>query len=317
MAASPSSAAIETSDLRKVYPGGKVAVEGLTLHVERGEVFGFLGPNGAGKTTAVKMMLDLVHPTRGDVRILGRPAREPEARRNVGFLPEDFRFHGWMRADEFLDVHGELQGMGRAERAARIPPLLERVQLADASTQRLRTFSKGMLQRIGLAMALMHHPKLVFLDEPTSGLDPFGRMLVREIVDELRAAGTTVFLNSHLLGEVEATCDRVAFIRRGRVVQAGTLADLAAGPIVVRLRVDPVTPALLDGLAEWGSSVRAVNKREVTLFVDGEDRLPDLAAWVIAQGARLYALSPERASLETLFVHIMGGDTPGEGGRTA
>jgi ABC-2 type transport system ATP-binding protein len=306
MAASPSGPAIETNELRKVYPGGKVAVEGLTLRVERGEVFGFLGPNGAGKTTAVKMMLDLVHPTLGDVRILGRPAREPEARRGVGFLPEDFRFHGWMRADEFLDVHGELQGMGRVERAARVPILLERVQLADAASQHLRTFSKGMLQRIGLAMALMHHPALVFLDEPTSGLDPFGRLLVREIVDELRAAGTTVFLNSHLLGEVEATCDRVAFIRRGRVVQAGALADLAAGQIVVRLRLDRVTPALLAGLAEWGSGVHAENQREVTLFVDGEDRLPDLAAWIVAQGARLYALTPERASLEALFVRIMG-----------
>jgi ABC-2 type transport system ATP-binding protein len=315
MTASPSSAAIETNELRKVYPNGKVAVEGLTLRVERGEVFGFLGPNGAGKTTAVKMMLDLVHPTRGDVRILGRPAREPESRRSVGFLPEDFRFHGWMRAAEFLDVHGELQGMGRAERAERIPILLERVQLADAASQHLRTFSKGMLQRIGLAMALMHHPALVFLDEPTSGLDPFGRLLVREIVDELREAGTTVFLNSHLLGEVEATCDRVAFIRRGRVVQAGALADLATGQIVVRLRVDRVTPALLGGLEAWGSGVHAENHREVTLFVDGEDRLPDLSAWIIDQGIRLYAFTPERASLESLFVRIMGGDASGDGGK--
>jgi ABC-2 type transport system ATP-binding protein len=157
----------------------------------------------------------------------------------------------------------------------------------------------------------------VFLDEPTSGLDPFGRLLVREIVDELREAGTTVFLNSHLLGEVEATCDRVAFIRRGRVVQVGALADLAAGQIVVRLRVDHVTPALLGGLAEWGSGVHAENHREVTLFIDGEDRLPGLAEWVIAQGARLYALTPERASLESLFVRIMSNGAPGEGGNEA
>lgn len=305
MSNSMSGPAIETFQLRKVFGEDKVAVAGLTISVARGEVFGFLGPNGAGKTTSVKMMLGLVHPTSGSGLLLGHPIKNPLARRRVGFLPEHFRFHGWMRADEFLDVHGELQGMSKADRAERIPLLLERVRLADAAAQLLRTFSKGMLQRVGLAMALLHQPEVVFLDEPTSGLDPFGRLLVRDIINELREAGTTVFLNSHLLSEVEVTCDRVAFIRKGTVVRSGSLGELAAGQILVRMRVGEATPAFVAGLADWGSGVQAANGHEVTLYVDGEERLPGLAEWVVGQGVRLYALEPGHVSLESLFVHIM------------
>lgn len=313
MSTAPAVPAIETTELRKVYEPGKVAVAGLTLRVERGQIFGFLGPNGAGKTTSVKMMLGLVKPTSGSGRLLGRPLDDPEARRRVGFLPEHFAFHDWMRADEFMHVHGELQGMSRAEREARIPALLERVRLGGAARQRLRTFSKGMLQRIGLAMALLHEPELVFLDEPTSGLDPFGRLLVRDIIGELRDRGTTVFLNSHLLSEVEVTCDRVAFIRQGVVVKTGSLDELAAGRRKVRLRVEQVTPALVAGLAQWGSDVRANGDQEVTLSVENDEALPDIAAWLAAQGVRLYALVPQPPSLETLFVDIMGGDGGTEG----
>jgi ABC-2 type transport system ATP-binding protein len=297
--------AIETFQLRKVFGEDKIAVAGLTLSVARGAVFGFLGPNGAGKTTSVKMLLGLVHPTSGSGLLLGHPVENPVARRRVGFLPEHFRFHGWMRADEFLDVHGELQGMTKADRADRIPFLLDRVRLDDAAAQLLRTFSKGMLQRVGLAMALMHRPEVVFLDEPTSGLDPFGRLLVRDIINELREAGTTVFLNSHLLSEVEVTCDRVAFIRKGTVVRSGTLGELAAGQVLVRMRVGEVTPAFVAGLSDWGTGVQAANGHEVTLYLDTEDRLPGLAEWVVGQGVQLYALEPGHVSLESLFVHIM------------
>lgn len=300
--------AIETFELRKVYGEDKVAVEGLTLRVERGEVFGFLGPNGAGKTTSIKMLLGLVRPTSGSGTLLGHNIQNPAARLRVGFLPEHFRFHEWMRADEFLDVHGELQGMSKSARAARIPKLLARVRLADAARQQLRTFSKGMLQRIGLAMALMHEPQIVFLDEPTSGLDPFGRLLVRDVINELRDAGTTVFINSHLLSEIEVTCDRVAFIRKGTVVRSGSLDELAAGQTLVQMRVGQVTPDFLTGLEQWGSGVHAANGSEVSLYVDGEDGLPQLAEWVVAQGVGLYVFKPGHASLESLFVHIMGED---------
>ena len=247
--------AIETFELRKVFNETKVAVEGLTLQVKRGEVFGYLGPNGAGKTTSVKMLLGLVRPTAGSAFLLGEPIGHVEARARVGFLPEHFRFHEWLRADEFLDLHGQLYGMSKSDRAERIPKLIDLVDLSDAATRRLSTFSKGMIQRIGLAMALLPRPELVFLDEPTSGLDPFGRLLVRDVIRAARAEGTTIFLNSHLLSEVEVTCDRVAFIRHGRVVKAGTMAELSAGLVSVTsaARSDPGTPYLL--ISPHGASV--------------------------------------------------------------
>ena len=297
--------AIETLELRKVYNETKVAVEGLTLQVQRGEVFGFLGPNGAGKTTSIKMLLGLTWPSAGSGWLLGVPIERPEARASVGFLPEHFRFHEWLRADEFLDLHGQLYGMGRAERAARIPELFEQVGLADSAHRRLKTFSKGMLQRIGLAMALLPRPALVFLDEPTSGLDPFGRLLVRDVIRTARDEGTTVFLNSHLLSEVEVTCDRLAFIRQGRVVRAGTMAELSAGLVRVQIRLEAVPDGLLTDLARWGDHAAQTDARTVTLTLDDESRLPDLNAWLVGQGLRVYTLAPRQVTLEELFVQIM------------
>lgn len=297
--------AIETFQLRKVFGEDNVAVEGLTLRVARGEVFGFLGPNGAGKTTAVKMLLGLVRPTSGSGLLLGKPIDRPASRRSVGFLPEHFRFHEWLRADEFLDIHGQLYGMSASDRRERIPYLLERMELADSSHKRLSTYSKGMLQRIGLAMALLPRPKVVFLDEPTSGLDPFGRLLVRDVIREAREEGTTVFLNSHLLGEVEVTCDRVAFIRHGVVVRAGTIEELTIGRVRVYLRLEPLSPELLVELGQWGDGVQQVNAREVSLHLPDEDQLPALAEWLIARGIRLYSMTPRPPSLEELFVQIM------------
>jgi ABC-2 type transport system ATP-binding protein len=296
-------AAIETRNLRKEY-GRTVAVDDLTLQVEQGEVFGFLGPNGAGKTTAVKMLLGLAVPTSGAGELLGRPLGDPATRARVGFLPEHFRFHEWLAAAEFLDLHGQLFGMDRARRAKRVPELLELVGLAAAADRKLSAFSKGMLQRIGLAQALLPEPAVVFLDEPTSGLDPLGRRLVRDIIRKLRAAGTTVFLNSHLLSEVEVTCDRVAFIKAGRVVRIARLGRLVEGLTEVVLRVGRVTPELVEGLGRWGSDVR-VDDRRIALSVADERALPDLAEWVVGQGVGLYALTPQQLSLEELFIRVV------------
>ena len=210
-----SSPAIETKSLRKVY-GSKVAVGDLTLTVERGEVFGFLGPNGAGKTTSVKMLLNLITPSGGEGYLFGAPLTDTQIRSQVGFLPEHFRFHDWLTGNEFLSLHADLYRISRPLARQRIGELLELVGLTQHAQKRLREYSKGMLQRIGLAQALLNQPKLVILDEPTSGLDPVGRRLVRDIIRDLSAQGTTVFLNSHLLSEVEITCDRVAFINMGR-----------------------------------------------------------------------------------------------------
>lgn len=217
--------AIDAVGLRKEY-GGKIAVADFTLQVSEGEVFGFLGPNGAGKTTSVKMLLGLTRPTRGTGDLLGRPIGDLSARAHIGFLPEHFRFHEWLEAAEFLDLHGQLYGMAKAERASEIPRLLELVGLSRRAKTKLSAFSKGMLQRIGLAQALLNRPKLVFLDEPTSGLDPHGRMLVRDIITKLRSEGITVFLNSHFLSEIELTCDRVAFIRNGSIIRVAPLTEL-------------------------------------------------------------------------------------------
>ncbi len=309
--------AIETFELRKVFNETKVAVEGLTLQVKRGEVFGFLGPNGAGKTTSIKMLLGLVQPTSGGGMLLGMPIGKHEARKRVGFLPEHFRFHEWMRADEFLDLHGQLYGLSRTDRRERIPKLIERVGLTESSTKRLKTFSKGMLQRIGLAMAMLPRPEVVFLDEPTSGLDPFGRRLVRDVIREACDEGTTVFLNSHLLSEVEVTCDRVAFIRQGRVIRAGTIDEMAGGLMRVEMHLDPVFDELIQGLSRWGENITRRNRKIISMTLSNEESLPEINAWLVGQGVRVYALSPQHLTLEELFVNIMqdGPESAGEVGR--
>jgi ABC-2 type transport system ATP-binding protein len=294
---------IETHHLRKEY-GEKVAVADLTLQIEQGEVFGFLGPNGAGKTTVVKMLLGLAAPTAGTAQVLGRPLGDTSIRARIGFLPEHFRFHEWLQAAEFLDLHGQLLGLTAGQRAKRIPHLLNLVGLADAAGRRLSTFSKGMLQRIGLAQALLPDPDLVILDEPTSGLDPLGRRLVRDVIHQLKAAGTAVFLNSHLLSEVEVTCDRVAFIKEGRIIRTARLGALVEGLTEVVLQVGRVTPELLEGLRRWSNDLR-VDGRRITMTIQDEEILPLLSQWVVDQRVGLYALTPQQISLEELFVRVV------------
>ena len=300
--------AVEAVGLRKEY-GARVAVESLTLTVERGEVFGFLGPNGAGKTTAMKMLLGLVRPTAGEARLLGRELTDLEARARLGFLPEQFRFHDWLRADEFLDFHGKLAGMTSDVRRRRIPEVLELVGLGARGRDRLRSFSKGMLQRIGLAQAIIHDPALVFLDEPTSALDPIGRREVRDIVHHLRDRGTTVFLNSHLLSEVEQVCDRLVILDHGRVARAGPLAELLRQELEVEIEAEPLTPGLLAALERMCGSVRRTGLT-LTVTVPDRNRIPEVAALIARDGARLYRLAPVTRSLEELFVETVeeGGD---------
>lgn len=298
--------AIEAHGLRKVF-GDKVAVADLGLTVQRGEVFGFLGPNGAGKTTAVKMLLGLIRPTAGEGRLLGVPVGEPRGRIRVGFLPEHFRFHDWLTATEFLQLHADLYGMSHETARRRIPGLLELVGLAGHTHQRLRQFSKGMLQRIGLAQALLNEPELVILDEPTSGLDPVGRRLVRDIIRDLRENGTAVFLNSHLLSEVEITCDRVAFIKFGEVLQVSRLQSLVEGELTVQVRAHSLTAETIAGLAHWSDNVH-VDGEHLRFTLAGEAELPAIHRYLVQQGAEVYAFQPERLSLEDLFIRIIGTD---------
>ncbi|MDR3573259.1 MAG: ABC transporter ATP-binding protein [Anaerolineaceae bacterium] len=298
--------AIETQGLRKQY-GDNLAVRGLTLQVAQGEVFGFLGPNGAGKTTSIKMLLGLVAPSVGSARLLGEPLGNRSVRARIGFLPEHFRFHDWLSAGEFLTLHGELYGMAKNPLQRHIKELLELVGLTPFENKQLRTYSKGMLQRIGLAQTLLNDPLLVFLDEPTSGLDPVGRRLVRDIIHGLREKGTTVFLNSHLLSEVEITCDRVAFIKQGEVLRTSQLKNLVDGETSVTIRCSEPAPETLSGLEQLGKNVRA-DGDTITLTVSEEAALPSITRYLVAQGLDVYAITPQRLSLEDLFIQVVGTD---------
>jgi ABC-2 type transport system ATP-binding protein len=281
-----------------------VALHDLDLRVEPGEVFGFLGPNGAGKTTTVKILLGLVKPTDGDARIFGQPAGDPSARRRVGYLPENFRFHDWMSGTGLLDFHSRLAGLGPPERRKRIDETLELVGLASRGRDKIRAYSKGMTQRIGLAQAIIHEPDLVLLDEPTSALDPVGRREVRDLIRSLKAHGMTVFLNSHLLSEVEMVCDRVAIVDRGRVVRSGRLDDLIGGIPELRVTVDRIDEPLLETLRQCGE-VRSVNGTTITLGVSDLEVGPSVAAALVRGGYRLYGLVPSHQSLEDVFVSLV------------
>lgn len=298
--------AIETNALRKEF-GKYAAVRGLDLQVQRGEVFGFLGPNGAGKTTSIKMLLGLVKPTSGNAFILGKPISDRRARAKTGFLPEHFRFHDWLTAKEFLVLHGQLYSMEHSVLEKRAAELLELVGLTPFQNNQLRTFSKGMLQRIGLAQALLNHPELVFLDEPTSGLDPVGRRLVRDIIRQLKQEGTSVFLNSHLLSEVEITCDRVAFIKHGEVLRVSPLSVLIDGSTTVTIHARGINPGVLAGLGKWGQDVRE-DGDNIVMSVSEEQALPEINRALVAQGVDVYSIVPQRLSLEDLFIQVVGMD---------
>jgi len=270
-------------------------------------VFGFLGPNGAGKTTSLKMLLGLIAPTAGQAEVLGRPLGDRSARAKIGFLPEHFRFHDWMTGHEMLRFHGRLFGLSGPPLEWRIRELLKRVDLVDAAGRRLAGYSKGMLQRVGLAQAMLARPELVFLDEPTSGLDPLGRLLVRDVIREMRADGTAVFLNSHLLGEVEATRDRVVFVKAGRVLTERRL-DARDESVAIELRVGGTPPALLQALGAHGT-VHADGDGRVRVDVADAAVAPELARAVVGAGVDLRAMTVRRPTLEEVFLHVMGQDS--------
>jgi ABC-2 type transport system ATP-binding protein len=295
--------AIEITNLRKEY-GRTVAVHDLNLSLEPGEVFGFLGPNGAGKTTTVKILLGLVRPTSGEARIFGIPSTDPAARRQVGYLPENFRFQDWLTGVELLELHADLAEVPRAEATRRIPEVLKLVGLQDRGRDRIKTYSKGMLQRIGLAQAIVHNPRLVLLDEPTSALDPIGRREVRDLIRLLSSRGMTVFLNSHLLSEVEMVCDRVAIIDRGEVVQSGRLDDLIGGEPELSITVDRVDAELLAALARFGRVV-SHNGDTVRLAVTDTAVASVIADVLPRSGYRVYALAPVQRSLEDVFMSLV------------
>ncbi len=297
--------AVEITGLEKTYDVGfwrkqkRRGLKPLNLSVETGEVFGYLGPNGAGKTTTLKLLMGIVFPTGGSAKILGLDMQDPRVKAQIGFLPEQPYFYDHLTASELLDYYGQLSGVSAGDRRQRIPRILEQVGMSDAAHLQLRKFSKGMLQRVGIAQAILHDPKVVFLDEPMSGLDPIGRREVRDLIEELKLDGKTVFFSTHILSDAEALCDRVAILHQGELRGVGTVAELTAG---TQGKVELVwhgaqAIAAVDALGgdchTTGETVRAV------LPGDQMDAAIDALR---RTGARLISVTPVRATLEDYFV---------------
>lgn len=298
--------AIEVEGLYKIYRR-LVAVENVSFTMYRGEAFGFLGPNGAGKSTIVKIITGLVAKTQGTVRVLGKPVYDLEARRRVGYLPELPNFHRWLRAQEFLEFHGHLYGMREAALQKRCREVLALVGLEGREQHKLGTFSKGMLQRIGLAQALLNQPDLIILDEPVSGLDPIGQRDMRNILLGLKAEGVSVFLNSHQLVDVEMICDRVAIIDKGHILKVGSPQSLFDEPLTIDVHVNAITPEVLHKLGAVALAVKEDPDAPCHLLVEvqNEEQAADVAEVIHSCGLRLYSLAPRRRSLEHLFLRTI------------
>jgi ABC-2 type transport system ATP-binding protein len=310
--------AIDVHDLKKTYrtPFTRKKVEalrGVTFSVERGHIFGFVGPNGAGKTTTIRVLMGLIHPTGGTAKLLGHALPSREARHKIGFLPEAPYFYDYLDVGELCDLAGRLFGMAPAARKRRADELIEKVGLGRARSQSLKKFSKGMLQRAGLAQALMNDPELVVLDEPMSGLDPIGRKEVRDLILELRDHGTTVFFSTHILSDVEAITDRVAIIARGQLQAHGTPAELVSRTLQgvdVLVRLPAGAADAEDELARGATRVRRVGD-ELSLALPAD---ADVDAWIArahAAGAKVVQVAPRHETLEELFVRqVADADRP-------
>jgi ABC-2 type transport system ATP-binding protein len=312
--------ALSVSSLSKTYRTGLLrrstvqALDGISLAVEEGAIFGLLGPNGAGKTTLVKILLGLVRPSGGTARLFGRPAGTPAARHRIGFVPENHRFPGFFTATQTLHAYGRLADVPRAKRNDRIPQLLDRLALDGRGDTKVKTFSKGMLQRLGLAQALLNEPDLLFLDEPTGGVDPVGRRAIRDIVLELRDEGKTIFLNSHLLSEVEKVCTQIAILRDGTLVRRGSVEELTAVDRVYDLVATPVPESLLDspelplGPAPDPSS-SAADLKQYRVRADERATLNAVVDRLRSADVEIESITPLRQSLEDYFIDVVDSPT--------
>ncbi len=301
--------AIETENLTKDYALGfwrkrpYRALDRLSIQVEPGEVFGFLGPNGAGKTTTLKLLLQLVFPTSGRAEILGRPVGDVETRRRIGYLPENPYFYDHLTAVELLHYFGQLLGLSSQARAERVPRLLDQVALGAERRLPLRRYSKGMLQRVGLAQALLNEPEVVFLDEPMSGLDPIGRRMVRELILALRDRGATVFFSSHILSDAEAVCGRVAILSGGRLAAAGRLTELLAfGVKGWEIVVDRVGESALPRVTGMDAKVTRIADARFAIELPADARPERVLADLVRDGASIVAVNPLRDTLEDFFM---------------
>jgi ABC-2 type transport system ATP-binding protein len=299
---------LEVADLHKTYRLGFLrkridAVRGVSFEVRRGEIFGFIGPNGAGKTTTIKLMLQLIFPSRGEIKLFGASTFDPDARRRLGYLPENPYIYTYLKPLEFLDLCGRLNAMGPAERKQRADELVHKLGLEHALDRPIGKFSKGMMQRLGFCQALLHEPELLILDEPFSGLDPIGRKHIRDLLLEQKAAGKTLLLTSHVLSDVELLSERVAIVRQGQVVAYGALDELLR-PEVRRVEVElsQVSAELRAKLERTAMQVRDLDEQITLAVVEGDEGVPALLRMSIDGGARVHAVTPHRETLEDLFV---------------
>jgi ABC-2 type transport system ATP-binding protein len=305
--------AIEILGLEKTYSVGfwrkrpKCALRPLNLAIEDGEIFGFLGPNGAGKTTTLKMLMGLVFPTGGTARILGMDLDDPRMKAQIGFLPEQPYFYDYLTARELLRYYGQLSGVDAKQLSRRADAVLERVGLKDAANIQLRKFSKGMLQRAGIAQAILHEPKVVFLDEPMSGLDPMGRREVRTLIEELKSEGRTVFFSTHILSDAEALCDRVAIIHLGELRRVGSIAELTAG-VHGKVEIIWQGASVPSGIKALGAECHvAGDTMRVVLPEESQEMALDALR---REHLRLVSVAPVRMSLEEYFVAELGDKQP-------
>ena len=290
--------------------GPVTAVRDLSMTVERGSVVAFVGPNGAGKTTTIYAMLGILRPTRGAITLFGEPAGGLAARRRLGFLSEIFYTYPYRTARGAMRFYGRLSGMSAGDLEERIPRHLARLGLGDAIDRRLGSYSKGMVQRLGLAQALLHEPELLILDEPTTGLDPEGRKLVADIIAEEKARGTTVFLSSHILSDVERMCDRIVMLRRGEVVLSEAIANLMTASDQCEIEVTRWQPALTSRLAEAAAEIVRQNGDAAVLRCP-EARKDDLLRLLLELGISIGAVRSGRRSLEDLYMELVGGTSSG------
>lgn len=314
----PNEAIVSVRGLSMAYRRGLFkqpyeALRGIDLEVGRGSVFGLLGPNGAGKTTLVKVLLGLAVGFRGEASLFGERAGRAALRARVGYLPEGHRLPGYLTGRQVLELFGQLSGRERRWLRPRIPAWLERVGMTESADRKLKEYSKGMQQRIGLAQALIHEPELVFLDEPTDGVDPVGRAAIREVIEEQRRRGVTVFLNSHLLMEVERMCDRVVIIDKGRVLRIGSLEDLTPTTNLVRFELEPV-PADLADLA--GGLGRNLAPEPQGFSIEAEpEAIDSLVDRLRARGVSIRGLSRQKLTLEATFIESVVRTDAAQGGR--
>lgn len=296
---------IETFKLTKQY-AGQGGCRDISITVAPGQVFGLLGPNGAGKSTLVKTLVGLLTPTSGKALVLGKPLGSYGSRERIGFLPELFRYQDWLSGQDLLTFHGSLYRMEPKTITRRIPEVLEIVGLKGVENKKVGSYSKGMQQRIGIACALMNKPLLVFLDEPTSALDPLGRREVRNIIKNLKAEGTTIFLNSHLLGEVEMLCDQIAIINKGDMVAQGALSDLLSAKHEVTIELEEVTPIIQEEINKISIRTSIMHNKGIVRFeIEKREMIPHLVQRIVDNGGKIYNLQSTKNTLEDLFIRLV------------